>query len=60
MHSLRKWLGQRRKAVVAIVGALATWAVTYFPNSHWAAIGGVVVAILGALGVYQIPNDGQD
>jgi len=57
---MRKWLRQRRKAIVAIVGALGTWAVTYFPNSYWAAIGGVAVAILGALGVYQIPNDGQD
>lgn len=45
------------KAITAVVGLLATWAATYFPDDHSleAAIG-LLGVVATAFGVYAIPN----
>lgn len=50
-------LGRYSKTLVAIVGAVATWAATYFPNDptvqRWV---GLAVALSTVLSVYAVPN----
>lgn len=51
-------LARYRKAIVSLVGAVATWAMTYFPDDgDIQKIGGFVLAMLTVFSVYQIPND---
>jgi len=50
-------LSRYRKTVVTGLGAAATWAVGTFPaNAQVQAYGGLIVALLTALGVYGVPN----
>jgi hypothetical protein len=50
-------LARYSKTLVAIVGAVATWAATYFPNDpnvqRWV---GLAVALCTVLTVYTVPN----
>lgn len=48
---------QYDKAIVAIIGAVVTWAVSNYAGDadvqHWL---GLVIAVLTAVGVYSQPN----
>jgi hypothetical protein len=55
MNGFNKWVGQRRKALMAILGIGLTYAA-----QHWGATNpDVVIAIaaLGVIGVHMVPND---
>ena len=43
------------KAITAAVGAIIVWVTTYAPASytHWLPL---IVGVLTAVGVYQVPN----
>lgn len=53
MNSISRYL----KAVVAIVGSVATWATSYYPNdpnvAKWV---GLALALVTAFSVYAVPN----
>lgn len=55
-------LAQRRKAIVALLGALISWAVATFPdNAQVQLYGGLVASLLAAAGVHQVTNaPGED
>lgn len=53
MSSISRYL----KAVVAIVGAVATWATAYFPgDAEVAKWVGLALALVTAISVYAVPN----
>lgn len=47
------------KAIVALLGAVATWAATYFPDNHdvqtWLGLAGALVTVVLT---YAVPNAG--
>ncbi len=50
-------LARYRKSLLAIVGALATWALSTFPdNLDVQRYGGLAVAVVTALSVYVVAN----
>ena len=53
-----KWLRVHKKAIVALAGAVGTWAVTYFPDNHTVIlVVGLVVAVGTGLGVHITTNE---
>jgi hypothetical protein len=46
-------ISQYLKAIVALIGAIATGLQTAFPSDHWAS---TVTATLSAVLVYLVPN----
>lgn len=45
------------KAIIAVVGAVTTWATTYFPgNQTVAAVVGLASAVATVAAVYLVPN----
>ena len=48
------WFNKYRKFWVALLGAVINVVVQQFPDQQWVQI---AVAVLTAIGVYQVPND---
>ena len=48
------WFSKYRKFFVALLGAAVQVVVQQFPDQEWVQ---VIVAVLTAIGVYQVPND---
>ena len=48
------WFNKYRKFFVALLGAVVQVVVSTFPDQEWVQ---VLVALLTAFGVYQVPND---
>lgn len=45
------------KMIVALVGAVCTWAVTYFPHNHTVQVAvGLATALVTVATVYLVPN----
>lgn len=50
--------GPYSKAIVAITGAVLTWALATFPDNHTVSVWvSLVSAILTAAGVYKVRNE---
>jgi uncharacterized membrane protein len=50
-----QWFAEHRKAIVALVGAVATFAVSIGLDNKYEWVG-AIVAVLAAAGVYQVRN----